>query len=177
MLTISPLAAARQVHESPDSARLADVQALVKVVYAALRGTLVPPAPPFVWSNAFLKGQNGQTYIPFTLTIERARIATPLMAMYVFATPHLSGRGQATPRTQEPEAENDRPPEPPEAAFEATYFVDLSGGAPRGAYSVSRALSLPPGKYRRVRRSRPDVRDRGRWHSRRSPARPLRRAR
>lgn len=124
-----------------------DVQALIRVVYAALRGTLVPVEAPFVWSNAFFKGQDGNAYIPYTLRIERDRIATPTMAMYVFATPHLSVSGGAKPPPQDPDAEDLQPPEPPEAAFEATYFVDLSGEPSRGSYSISRALSLPPGRY------------------------------
>jgi hypothetical protein len=147
MQTLSSSAAVPQSNDSPESARLKDVQVLVRVVYAALRGTLVLPERPLAWSNAFLKGQNGNTYIPYTLTIERARIATPTLAMYVYATPHLAGPGPAKPRPQDPEAEEARPPEPPEAAFEATYFVDLSREPPRGPYSFSRALSLPPGNY------------------------------
>src|SRR5262245_30388153 len=36
-------------------------------------------------SNHFLKGQDGSTYVPFTVTVERPALTTPNVALYVRA--------------------------------------------------------------------------------------------
>ena len=54
-----------------------EVQTLVDVVRAAVRGQPVPTARPFEWENDFLKGVDGKTYVPFTLVIDPVKITSP----------------------------------------------------------------------------------------------------
>ena len=77
---------------------------LIKAVYATLRGRLDPPAQPLGWFHAFFKGENGNTYIPYTVTIPRSAVSGATIAMYVFVTPHLGpGKGGSRQRPDDPE--------------------------------------------------------------------------
>ena len=143
-----PLAYAQ---EPLPAARIDDVRALARAVYASL--TEGVGAPPFTWSGDFFKGANGSTDVPFTITVDRARLPGEEAVLYLLATPHeapvavtdeLPGR----PSTLAPE-ELQGPP-PPTVAFEAVYFVDVAdmGTDPTaGVYRFSRAFSLRPGDY------------------------------
>lgn len=135
--------------QDPDArARVAEARALVRVVYAGLRGRLVPGERPFRWSNDFFKGQSGTTYVPFTLTIDRATISAARVAVYVLATPHLD----LTPNPGGAARDNSAPerlqnPPPPAVVFEGVFFVDLNSDEAGDARRVRRAFSLPPGDY------------------------------
>jgi len=132
--------------QTDDQARLKDAQALTGAIYAALRGRLVPSGRPFTWSNDFFKEESGNTYVPYTLTIERTKLPASTAAVYVFVTPRLlttkKPAGPVVPETEEPQA-----PLAPEAAFEAISFVDLSADHGQGPYRIGRRFSLPPGDY------------------------------
>ena len=142
-----PAASARE--QDPDSrARVAEARALMRAVYAGLRGRLASGERPFRWSNDFFKGQSGTTYMPFTLTIDRATIPAARVAVYVLATPHLDltqNAGGAAPDNSA--AERLEIPPPPAVAYEGVYFVDLNGDEAGDARRVRRAFSLPPGDY------------------------------
>mgnify|MGYP001792846297 CR=1 FL=1 len=62
-----------------------DIQAMVRLVDAVMMGQ--QPAPTDIgitWEyNHFVKGSDGSTYIPFTVTIDRSKLANPSFAMYV----------------------------------------------------------------------------------------------
>ena len=51
-----------------------ELQALVQVVDAARTGQIELAEDPFELSPNYLKGTDGNTYVPFTLTIDPARI-------------------------------------------------------------------------------------------------------
>jgi hypothetical protein len=147
ILCIPPSAALPQTEDRAAPERLKDAQALVGVVYAALRGRFVPSERPFKWSNDFFKGENRTTYVPYTLTIERAKLPTSTAAMYLVVTPHpQAARKLAGPpavlETEEPQA-----PVAPETAFEAISFIDLNTNHGQGPYRISRTFSLPAGVY------------------------------
>jgi hypothetical protein len=147
ILYITPSTALPQTGDPGTQAKLKEAQALVSVVYATLRGRFVPSERPFSWSNDFFKGENGNTYIPYTLTIERAKLPTSTAAMYLFVTPRpQAARKPAGPPTAQ-ETEEPQPPPAPEAAFEATSFIDLSTDRAQGVYRISRTFSVPAGNY------------------------------
>jgi len=81
--------------------------------------------------------------------IERAKIPTSAVAMYILVTP----RGGGSPDATEPQLnivgpEEIQDPPLPKVAFEAVYFIDdLDTDQAREAYRVSRAFSLPAGDY------------------------------
>ena len=147
ILCVTPSVALPQTEDRAAQARLQEAQALVGLVYATLRGRVVPSERPFRWSNDFFKGENGNTYVPYTLTIERAKLPTSTVAMYIFVTPRSQAAQKlaglpAVLETEEPQA-----PLAPETAFEAISFIDLSTDHGQGAYRISRTFSLPAGNY------------------------------
>lgn len=148
------------------AARVADVRPLVQAVYAALRDGApasgqVNPSISFF----FFKGVGGTTYIPFTLTIERDRLRTAPAVLYVLATPvdvaPDAGPGQMPARPSTTEPADLQGPAPPPIAFEAVHVLDDDPGevqegvgarddvlgAPGAPRRLSRAVSLPPGRY------------------------------
>ncbi len=118
ILCVTPSVALPQTEDRAAQARLQEAQALVGLVYATLRGRVVPSERPFRWSNDFFKGENGNTY-----------------AQKLAGLP-------AVLETEEPQA-----PLAPETAFEAISFIDLSTDHGQGAYRISRTFSLPAGNY------------------------------
>jgi hypothetical protein len=146
ILCVTP-AALPQTENRASPAQLKEVQALVSAVYETLRERLVASDRPFRWSNDFFKGENGNTYVPYTLTIERAKLPTSTVAMYIFVTPHPQAVGKPSGLPGVPETEEPQAPPAPETAFEAISFIDLTTDHGQGAYRISRAFSLPAGNY------------------------------
>src|ERR671915_2428821 len=55
-----------------------DIQALVMAVEAVRSGQAAPADIPVTWhSHHFVKGQSGETYVPFTLTIDGSKLKSP----------------------------------------------------------------------------------------------------
>ena len=127
--------------------RLEDAQSLVRAVFAAVQGRRDESTErPFSWSHDFFRGQAGTTYVPFTVTIDRASVSTSALAMHVVVMPH----GDAAVVSSAPTATNTgeiQPPRAPEIAFENTYFIALDTARTSDAYRVSRAFSVSPGGY------------------------------
>ena len=124
----------------------AELRSLVEVVRAALRGQLVPTEDPFELHPDFLKGADGNTYVPFTLTIDPAKITASSVAMYLFVTEHQMPAAPAAATTDETEAES--APELPAALFEDGYFIDVSAARSAGGpVHISRAFTVPGGPY------------------------------
>ena len=75
MLVFAAPVAAQSDSEQQQQTELADweraeLQSLVGVVGAALSGELAQTGDPFAMTPSFLKGTDGNTYVPFTLTID-----------------------------------------------------------------------------------------------------------
>jgi len=120
---------------------------LTGVVYAVLRGRFAPSGRPFTWSNDFFKGESGNTYVPYTLTIERAKLPTSTAALYVLVTPRPTAAKKPPSPPVVLESDEPQPPPAPEAVFEAISFVDLNTDHGQGPYRISRTFSLPAGTY------------------------------
>ena len=119
-----------------------ELQSLVEVVGAALRGQLVATEKPFVFKPDFLKGTDGNTYVPFTLTIDSSKVTASSVAMYLFVTAHVD-QPPATPPAAD---DNDDEEALPEAAFEDAYFADVSPTSDEPLH-LSRAFTAPGGTY------------------------------
>ena len=123
----------------------AELQTLVQTVGAALRGELTQDGNPFTLQPDFLKGADGFTYVPFTVTLDPAQVSQSSIAIYLFVTAHQDSTPAAPAATDE--TSEDVPQVPP-AVFEDAYFVDVSGGrAGDGSITVSRAFTAPGGDY------------------------------
>ena len=115
-----------------------EVQTLVDVVRAAVRGELAPTARPFEWENDFLKGANGTTYVPFTLVIDPLKITSPTIVMYVLVTERAP--------TDQPAAPDSDDRQSPALDIQDLYFVDMDPFE-SVAHRIRRAFSVPAGEY------------------------------
>ena len=150
-----------------------DVQALVTLVDTALMtdtGIPVPapgaPAPstpptpkplafgggdksegevPVKWqSNHFVKGQSGDTYVPFTIAVDKAQLSRGA-ALYVriVNAEQAAAFGAAMAATAAPaQGSKDKAPARPSFQWDSVHFLDVPDGG-----LLSRAVQLRPGQY------------------------------
>lgn len=131
-----------------DPSQLKEAQALIKAVYAALRGGLAPLGHPLGWSHTFFKGEHGDMYVPYTLTIPRSAVTGSTIAVYVFVTPRVGpGKGGSRQPPDDGESAELQAPAGPETAFQATYFLDADTHRAHDVYRISRAFAVPAGSY------------------------------
>ena len=107
-----------------------ELQALVEAVGDALEGDAATEDPVGL-APSFVKGTDGNTYVPFTLTIDSARVDSDTVVVYLY----VDDRALA-----ESEDADDR-----EAIFEDAYFVEVDRGD--DPVRLSRAFSVPGGDY------------------------------
>jgi hypothetical protein len=120
-----------------------DIQTLVKLVDGVSMGS--QPAPtdiPIMWdSNHFVRSGDGSTYIPFTLTVDRTKLASPGTAMYVRV---VSKDAPATPPPAAANNDRNRNNQQPAVTYpwDNVYFLDVPADG-----KVQRAVALKPGNY------------------------------
>jgi hypothetical protein len=119
----------------------AELQSLVEVVGAARAGELVPVEDPFDLSPSFLKGTDGNSYVPFTLAIDPTKIDGSSVVVYLFVD------DPAPAAAADAEEDDDSDNEEQEAVFEDAYFVQLDEPGADGTVHLSRAFSAPGGEY------------------------------
>lgn len=139
-----------------------EVQPMIAVMENALLGNPTNTDQSFELTPDFLKGGEGFTYVPFSVTFDREALGfSPLepemVAVYLFVTEHLENSGQ--PEIVADVAEEEQQVDPlasveiPKAVFEDVYFIDISGqtAIPSGQLldriSISRAFTVPGGEY------------------------------
>ncbi len=116
-----------------------ELQPLIDVVRAAVRGELVPTARPFEWKNDFLKGVDGRTFVPFTLVIDPVKVTSPRMLLYVLVTERAPDRQSQADANQSEDVST---------AFELqdAYFIDVDPFE-SVEHRIRRAFSVPSGEY------------------------------
>ena len=123
----------------------AEASRLLKVMDAALSGEPVPSDIRADVNLEFLRAQEGQVYVPFTLRLNPATVG-PSVTVYVRLVPE----GMVLAQPLDPEsAETDTgrvPVEPPSYSFEDVHFIDLRL-AEEGDYVVQRAFAASAGSY------------------------------
>ena len=129
----------RRDQERRSQADQRDIQALVQTVDAVAAGKQPAPADiPLRWEgNHFLRGGDGSTYIPFTISADTSKLPMPGVALYI----RVVNKG-ATPA---PAADNDRNRNQPAAAtypWDNVNFLEVKGDG-----RISRAIALKPGEY------------------------------
>ena len=121
-----------------DEAEDQELVSLAKIVGAALLGQIIPTDEPFGWANDYWKGTERTTFVPFTLTVDQAKLSTPRVAMFVVAV-RRGGSTAAAPDA----AGSTLPP----LAFEDAFHVDLGAPNTDGDYELRRAFYAPAGDY------------------------------
>ena len=127
-----------------------DVTALVQLVDTA---SATPAAGPeqksgdvaITWdSNHFIKGQDGSTYVPFTVKVDRGSLSSEKAALYIRAV----AKGAAAPAPAPAPAANDKDKKAAAAAprpmfpWDNAYFITVKQDG-----IVQRAMALPGGEY------------------------------
>jgi len=132
----------RRDQERQSQAQQRDIQALVQMVDAVAAGKQPAPADiGITWvSNHFVKGVDGATYIPYSLTVDASTLAAPGTALYVRA---VSKAAAATPApAEQPRDRGRNQPQAPVYPWDDVQFMDVR---PDG--NLSRALMVKPGEY------------------------------
>ena len=131
----------------------AELESLVEAVRAALQGRLALAGNPVELQTNFLKGVDGLTYVPFTVTVDPEQISHAKMAMYLYVTAHQDPSASAAPAAPTDALRFLRrgvpvPSSVPQAVFEDAYFIDvLAESANGGPIHLSRAFTVPGGDY------------------------------
>lgn len=128
-----------------------DVETLVRLVDAVAMGQ--QPAPtdiPITWeSNHFVKGQGGITYLPYTIVVDRAKLSSRNVAMYVRMVDKKQAAAAPAPaategnKNQRNEKNEQAPPVRPTYPWDNLQFIELPGEGNK----LSRAVALPAGQY------------------------------
>ena len=101
-----------------------ELRGLLDAIDSAVEGEIVPEADPFELRPDFLKGTDGNIYVPFTLMIDPAKVESPMLSMYLFVAP----------------------PGEDEAIFEDVHFANVNAGGDE-PIEISRAFTAPGGSY------------------------------
>ena len=94
-------------------------------------------------SNHFVKGQSGDTYVPFTLAVDKAQLSKGA-ALYVriVSAEQASAFASAMVATATPPKDGKATPPPrPSFQWDSVHFLDAPDG------QLSRAVQLKPGQY------------------------------
>ncbi len=144
--TFTPVAAQKKDDKKPpkrSKAEQADVETLVRLVDGVSGGT--QPAPTdvaFTWdSNHFVKGQEGLTYIPFTLSIDRSKLGKGDVAYYVRVVAKADAAVAAAGKEAK-DSKDAKAPARPNFPWDNINFIELPASG-----KVTRAIALKAGEY------------------------------
>ena len=121
-----------------------DIEALVKMVDGVSMGQQQAPADLTVtWdSNHFVKGQDGKTYVPFTVNIDRSKVTSPGLALYVRAQAKQSATATTAGTSGEERKDEKKKGDKVEYPWDNVHFVELPESG-----KISRAMAVPGGEY------------------------------
>jgi hypothetical protein len=89
-------------------------------------------------SNHFFRAPDGSTYVPFTVSVDKSKLAAPTAAVYLAAFP----KGAAAPAPAAPAKGKDAKAAGPMPAFEKFDFTALNADG-----TLARYLQVRPGDY------------------------------
>ena len=101
-----------------------ELRLMLEAIQAGLDGRIEPVSEPFVLRTDFIKGTDGNIYVPYTLSIDPARVDRPTLAMYLYVV----------------EPGDDVP------VFEDALFANVASGGDE-PIRISRAFQVPGGSY------------------------------
>jgi hypothetical protein len=122
----------------------ADVEALVRLVDGVSGGVQQAPTDvPIAWeANHFVKGQDGITYLPFTLNIDRSKLSKSDVAFYVRVVNKGAAAAAAAPPADAKSDDKNKPPARPTYPWDNISFIEVPSSG-----KLQRAIALKPGEY------------------------------
>jgi len=125
-----------------------ELQSLIEAVRGAVTGQLTPTEKPFTFNYDYLKGTEGNTYVPFTLVFEPSKFTSRTLAMYLRVDRHSETPPAAAPPAGQNQNRNEpQAPALPPPVFEDAYFVELGDQQGKPEMRFSRAFTAPGGEY------------------------------
>ncbi len=131
LLFAAPAAAQDEAARELEDWEREELQALVEAVGEALEGDAATE-DPIELTPSFVKGTDGNTYVPFTLAVDPARVDSDTVVVYLYVD---------DPQMAEAEEDDDGG-----AIFEDAYFVEVDREDDQPV-RLSRAFSVPGGDY------------------------------
>jgi hypothetical protein len=143
VVAAAPLAWAgqRKDERKLERAQQQELQALIKLVDEIAAGQPAPADLPVSLHNDFLKALEGKTYVPFTVTVDPAKVGTTPLALYL----RVVQRG-LLPADAAKEKEKKKK-DAPLYAFEDIHFIQPRPPEPGQLHRISRAFAVVAGEY------------------------------
>ncbi len=145
-LAVSPVVAAQKNDKKQEPKRTKEqtqqLQAIYQLVDKVMDGAPAPAPFGIGWRNDFLKAQNGLIYVPFTLSIDPAKLSTRDVVLYL--------RVAARPAAAEATATDTKTDKNKGAAvypYEDAWFSTLTSPGPNLPLEISRAFAVKAGEY------------------------------
>ena len=127
-------------------AEQADIDLLFKTVDSVSAGQPAPTDVTLAWEgNHFVKGQNGTTYIPFSVTVDRSKLAKDAAVYIRVVDKNAPAPAPAAAPANDKDKDKDKnqaPPAAPTFAWSSIHFIQVPADG-----KLSRAIALPPGEY------------------------------
>jgi hypothetical protein len=89
-----------------------------------------------------VKGQDGKTYVPFTIVVDKSRLAAPGLAMYVRAVSKTPPSTTMAVGTSGEKKDDKKKGDKIEHPWENVHFVEVPASG-----KISRAMAVPGGEY------------------------------
>ncbi|HET7697127.1 MAG TPA: hypothetical protein VFK57_15555 [Vicinamibacterales bacterium] len=132
-----------------------EIQSLVRLADTAMSGAQAPAEFPIQFQNDFLKAQGNRVWVPITLTLDPAKVASGPLTLYLRVVP----RGTTTPPAPTAPAnpkdrDKDKDKNKPAAAaagpaypYEDVSFMDVKAAGPGQPIRIYRGIGVPAGSY------------------------------
>jgi hypothetical protein len=118
-----------------------DVEALVKLVDGVSTGQPAPADIPLTWeSSHFVRGADGTTYVPFTVAVDRSKLAAPGVAMYVRLVSKDAAPAPAANNNNRNQNQNQN--QPRTYPWDNVHFLDVPADG-----KIQRAFAVKAGDY------------------------------
>lgn len=118
-----------------------ELQAISTMLSGISAGSPAPNDFALAWSDDdLLKAQGNKQYVPFTITLDPARVPGGTVSLYW----RVVSRDEVPAPAPDPKAKKDDKKAAPQYAFENLHTVSVSGPAPM---RISRSFVVPAGAY------------------------------
>jgi hypothetical protein len=139
----APFAQEKQENKKQTDAQKKEIQGLVKIVDGIAAGQPAPNDLALAWVHQdMLKAQGNKEYVPFTVSVDPAKITGNSVAIY-WRVVARGGAAEAAPAGQKKD-DKDKDKKKSDYAYEDITFVPVSG---QGPMRISRSFTVPAGTY------------------------------
>ena len=131
-----------------------EIQSLVRIADAAMSGQPAPADFPIQFQNDFLKAQGNRVWVPITLTLDPAKVASGPLTLYLRVVQRGTTAPPAPPAPTAPDKNakdnKNKPPAPaagPSYPFEDVSFMEVKPAGAGQPIRIYRGVGVPAGSY------------------------------